>query len=280
MQQERIRAAAKKLLESGDVQAVIGYRLDDIEGRGIPVFLKDAADTDRLVWNRRCVPNLASYLVGRNGKTAIVAKPCDVRAIVNLIIENQINRDDVYIISPDCPGMTDNEGNELTACAECHVNTPPLFDEHIDDKEVEVKQKGVAKAASGLEENLARFQAEMEKCILCFSCRQACYGCYCQTCFMDRGVPDWQPAEPDMGAKMVYHLGRAMHLAGRCVECGACENACASGVDVRYLIREVTNFVDELYGYEAGLDLEAQPAMLTYSADDREVGFLGGEAHG
>ena len=97
---------------------------------------------------------------------------------------------------------------------------------------------------------------------------------------MDRGVPDWQPTNPDMGAKMTYHLGRAMHLAGRCVECGACENTCASGVDVRYLIREVTGFVKELYDYDAGLDMEKTPAMLTYQPDDREVGFLGGEAHG
>jgi len=97
---------------------------------------------------------------------------------------------------------------------------------------------------------------------------------------MDRGSPGWQPTVPGRGDKMLYHAGRTMHLAGRCVECGACENACASGVDIRYLIREVTNFVGELYDYRAGMDPDAQPAMLSYAAGDREVGFLGGDGDG
>jgi len=92
---------------------------------------------------------------------------------------------------------------------------------------------------------------------------------------MERGEPDWQTASPDTGAKVLYHLGRAMHLSGRCVECGACENACASGVNIRYLIKSVTDFIDETYDYRAGMDLEKEPVMLTYKADDPEIGFLG-----
>ena len=76
---------------------------------------------------------------------------------------------------------------------------------------------------------------------------------------------------------MIYHATRAMHLAGRCVECGACDNACASGVNLRYVAREITDFVDEMYDYRAGMDIEAQPAMLTYASTDREVGFWGGD---
>ena len=63
---------------------------------------------------------------------------------------------------------------------------------------------------------------------------------------MDRGLPNWQPSEPGTKAKMVYHLGRTMHLAGRCIECGACERVCASGVNARYLIKEVTGFIGGL----------------------------------
>ena len=279
-QAQKVRDSAKKLLTDATVETVIGYADEGVDGFCVPVFITDVKDVGRLAWNRRSVPNLASYLIGRKGKAAIVAKPCDARAVVNLIVENQIKRDDVHIIGMDCPGMTDASGAVLHACEACQVNTPPVFDERIENAEVKPVSPEKRDAEKGLNENLARFTKEMEKCILCFSCRQACYGCYCQTCFMDRGVPDWNPESPDMGAKMLYHLGRAMHLAGRCVECGACENACASGVDVRYLIREVTGFVKELYGYDTGLSLEDQPAMLTYQPDDREVGFLGGEAHG
>jgi ferredoxin len=82
------------------------------------------------------------------------------------------------------------------------------------------------------------------------------------------------------GAKMTFHLGRAMHLAGRCVECGACERVCPSGVKIRYLIQELTDLCKEEYGYEAGINPDEVPAMATYNTKDREIGFLGGEEDG
>lgn len=289
-QTKQIIDIAKKLLESGEVATVLGFGQGGVEGGMLPVFAQSPAEADRLVWNGRCVPPLAAYLPGAagiannpahpsDGKVAIVAKPCDARAIANLIVENQLKREDVHIIGMECAGMRDKEGNMLSACLECTVHAPPIYDELI-------KAGGPIDAAgadrSGEEFDEARFAAEMDKCILCFSCRQACYGCYCDTCFMDRGVPSWQAANPDFGSKMVYHLGRAMHLAGRCVECGSCENTCASGVDVRYLIREVSRFVDGEYGFRAGLDTETPPAMITYKTEDREIGFWGegDAAHG
>jgi len=114
---------------------------------------------------------------------------------------------------------------------------------------------------------------------LCFACRQACCGCYCKTCFIERDQTDWQPAGIDAGTKMTYHMGHAMHLAGRCVECGACEASCQSGVNLRYIIKEVTKFVEEQYAYSAGMDVNQKPALLTNKFDDREVGFLGGDSH-
>lgn len=122
-----------------------------------------------------------------------------------------------------------------------------------------------------------RFQAELDKCILCFACRQACAGCYCPTCFMDRGAVDWKTAVPNRGDKETYHLTRMSHLAGRCVGCGACEKACPAGVDLSYLHRGLREFVGEAYGYEAGLDPAAKPAMNSFSADDPQTGFLGGK---
>ena len=94
---------------------------------------------------------------------------------------------------------------------------------------------------------------------------------------MDRTVPNFLPGELDEGAKMTYHLGRAMHLASRCVECGECERVCPSGVHIRYLIEELNGFCKEEYGYEPGMDEDATPALAVFRSDDREVGFLGGE---
>ena len=280
----------KKLLEDGTVDTVIGFQIGGEMGLSLPYFVSSPDEADKFVWNNRCVPMLADYLRGKQGKTAIVAKPCDARAVVNLIKENQLKRDDVYIIGMSCDGIADSEGKLLPACADCTVKTPPVYDVLIGEEKgtqgenasfpngLRSKTMGTGSPVTQTIEpspclDSDRFQREMEKCILCYSCRQSCYGCYCKTCFVERGEPDWQTAEPDIGAKMLYHLGRAMHLAGRCVECGACENACASGVDIRYLIKSITDFIEETYDYKTGMDLETEPAMLTYKADDPETGF-------
>jgi ferredoxin len=166
------------------------------------------------------------------------------------------------------------------------VRKPLLYDEYIKngceaaaDRVDELKPAKTEAKDSDLAENFDKFQKEINKCILCYACRQACYGCYCKTCFIERDLPDWQPAAIDAGTKMTFHLGRTMHLAGRCVECGACEASCPSGVNVRYIIKEVTGFIEELYNYRAGMNADEKPALLTNKFDDREVGFFGGGNH-
>ena len=277
-QREEIIALCENLLTESVVDAVVGFKDDDTLGMAKPYIFKDPSDAKALVWNARCIPNLSRYIIGRKDKTAIVAKPCDVRAVIALTVEKQLKKEDIYIIGLACDGMKDLKGNLLPACLECKVNRPPVFDCLIDDPDVLPKSgKDKEKLPKGGE--LARFEEELKKCILCFACRQACYACYCNTCFMDRGMPNWQPTNPDKGAKMIYHTGRAMHLAGRCVECGACENACASGVELRYVVRELTDFVEEMYDYRTGMNPDEKPAMLTHESTDKEVGFWGGDSH-
>lgn len=278
-QNQEIRACGKKLLEEKQVDVILGYTQGGVEGMLIPFFARTPEDTQRLEWGDRCYQHLAAYLHGRTDKVGIVAKPCDVRAILQYILEQQVARERVYIIGVDCGGMVDAEGNPRPGCGDCRVHVPPLYDTHIEDDRIVQQDVPQQQIGEDLAYNLEKFQREIDKCILCYSCRQACYGCYCKTCFMQRDLPDWQPAEIDTGAKVTFHLGRAMHLAGRCVECGACEAACASGVNIRYIIKEVTSFIESTYGYRTGMDLETTPAMVTYAPDDRDIGFLGGEGH-
>ena len=302
-QKDMIVKICAGLLETGEVDTVIGYTAGVAECMRIPYIFSDPADAQNLEWDQGCSPNLCGYLHGRKDRVGIVAKPCDVRGIVNYLVEKQIMRDRVYIIGVDCIGMNDAHGEATPWCSNCTVKVPPIFDVRVKKMDIvdgtsskcdsdgtsnggsagndadtgnadETKDCG---AGGGLSGNLEKFQNEIKKCILCYSCRQECYGCYCSVCFMDRSEPNWLPSAPDAGTKMVYHLGRAMHLSGRCVECGACERVCASGVDVRYIIRNVTGFIEEVFGYRTGLDTEAKPAMADFSADDPEIGFFGGD---
>ena len=273
-QTTEICAHGKDLLERGAADVIIGYTSGgDEKGLLIPYFARTPEDVSKLEWGNKCRQNLAPYLPSLTGRVGVVAKPCDARAIVQLIAEGQLSRDRVFIIGVDCGGMTDESGHPRPGCAECRVHIPPLYDIRVADEGVQ--QDCVADAKP--EDNtfsLERFHKEIDKCILCYACRQACYGCYCQTCFAERGAPNWLPAKIESGAKMTFHLGRAMHLAGRCVECGGCEAACASDVNLRYIIKEITGFVEETYDYRAGMDLEAVPPLLAYKQDDNEAGFL------
>ena len=270
-QTEAIRACGKELLEAGKVDVVLGYRLGSLDDALIPYFARSGEETEALEWGDRAFQNLAPYLHGRKDRVAIVAKPCDVRAVVQYIVEKQLERERVYIIGVDCCGMVDAEGAARPGCDECRVRIPPICDTHITDE----RAPRDVKIEYGEDNSPERFQREIDKCILCYSCRQACYGCYCKTCFVERGMTNWLPPEVDSGTKKTFHMGRAMHLAGRCVECGACEAACASGVNLRYIIKELTGFVEDAYGYQAGMSLEEKPPLVDYADDDREIGFLG-----
>lgn len=278
-QTEEIRACCEKILAEQRVDVILAYQDGGPDGAMIPFFARSAQDVEKIVWGDRCWQHLASYLHGRRDRVGIVAKPCDVRAIVQYILEQQVARDQVYIIGVDCAGMVDQYGDSRPGCGDCSVHTPPLWDTHIADEAIVEIQVPPTRACEDLAYNLEKFQREIDKCILCYSCRQACYGCYCKTCFVQRDLTDWQPAEIDTGTKMTFHLGRAMHLAGRCIECGSCEAACASGVNIRYIIKEVTNFIADTYDYRTGMDLTTTPAMVSYGANDRDIGFLGGEDH-
>lgn len=279
-QRKEIIAICKSLLDEGRVNLVLGFAGGQPEGNSIPFFIRKKDEVDNLKWDDTCTPNLAKYLTEKKEGVAIVAKPCDARALVMYMVENQIDRNKIYIIGVECAGMKNRDGSPAPGCEKCNVRTPTVYDILIKSDDACIPS--VDKLGNNNEENtymhrLARFQNEIKKCILCYSCRQACYGCYCETCFMDRNMPNWLPSELDSGSKMVFHLGRAMHLAGRCVECGACERACPSGVKIRYLAEELADFCKELYGYQPGINPDEIPAMTAFNQNDKEVGFLGGE---
>ena len=170
--------------------------------------------------------------------------------------------------------MVDSLNEPLPACLDCNVKVPPEYDILV-DAPLSGSNDPVINDIHDIDTSFNRFIGEINKCILCYCCRQSCYGCYCNTCFIDRNEPDWQTGSPESGKKMLYHLGRSIHLSGRCVECGACENTCASGVDIRYLIRSVTKFIEKTYDYRTGMGFDTDPAMLTYKPDDLEFGFIG-----
>ena len=131
-----LREKVKDLLQSGTVNVIIGYTGTSDSYRTKPFIARTVEDAEKFVFNNYCVNNLAVYLTHKefkqNGIVGIVAKGCDVKAIIQLIQENQINKDDVYIIGINCNGQVSELGKEFSAetiatkCLNCFVRTPRL----------------------------------------------------------------------------------------------------------------------------------------------------------
>ena len=82
-----------------------------------------AADCDRLIFDARCVHNLATFLNPRRaqvaalGKAAVVVKGCDAKAVAGLLREAQLERDDVVLIGVRCGGVAGEPNGARTAGA-------------------------------------------------------------------------------------------------------------------------------------------------------------------
>jgi formate dehydrogenase subunit beta len=293
--QEGIRIRARELLSLGEVGCVIGHERGR-KGRVRPVFVHGESDAGRLVWDQTCHHNLVVYLRDqarptRRGdaplRTGIVARPCDVRSLNVLIHEGQVVREQVFIIGVACPGMsnrddkskssdplTQGEAGFLAAhCQRCKERVPLLYDALVGEPpEVDVENDAwddLAEMEGSMPgERLAFWTREFDRCVRCYACRQACPGCYCFECLAEQVDPQWASIAHRVPEKAFFHVMRAYHLAGRCVECHACDQACPMHIPLSLLNRKIAKEVDALFGYTAGADHTTPPPLATFRKDE------------
>jgi Na+-translocating ferredoxin:NAD+ oxidoreductase RnfC subunit len=94
--------------------------------------------------------------------------------------------------------------------------------------------------------------------------------CYCEDCVLDRLNPQWVNRSNNISENTVFHLARAFHLVGRCIECGECERVCPMGLPLMTLNRKLVKEVRDKYDFEPGLDPESKPFQSSYRPDDQE----------
>ena len=244
----------------------------------------------------------------RTDRIGIVANGCNSRNIVTHIVENQIKREQLYIVGIPCTGMIDHRavkravkekeiseirenenfftvrGPDLEMtfekakflqrnCAICTHRNPVIYDEMVGEPVTEQESveafKDVKKIeAMSPEEKWGFFSRMISHCIRCYACRNACPLCYCPTCFVDESQPQWVGKSIDPIDTMTFHILRAYHCAGRCTDCGACERACPVGISVRQFTKKLNKDALNLFSWEAGMSAEQRPLLDVYRVDD------------
>ncbi|MEN6438998.1 MAG: hydrogenase iron-sulfur subunit, partial [Syntrophobacter sp.] len=122
------------------------------------------------------------------------------------------------------------------------------------------------------EDWMAFWRFHMERCIRCYACRNACPLCVCRDhCIAGSRDPQWVSQEHTVGEKLMFQAIHAMHLAGRCTECGECQRACPMGIPVLELKRHMNAIIRELFDYHAGTSPEAVPPLLSFQAEETNI---------
>jgi ferredoxin len=191
-------------------------------------------------------------------RLGVVARGCDLRALVEMAKRDQVDADRLYLLGVAC---TSDEA-EACSCADpapdveqwpqaLLIGTPvpgaapnPLVAEY--DK-------------MSLEERRAFWQQQFVKCVKCYGCRNICPVCFCEACALED--PLWVEQgvlAPDFP---MYHLIKAMHMASRCVSCRQCELACPAHIPLTVLYGLIRKDVETLLGYVPGDDLGMEPPL-------------------
>ena len=286
-----IQKTARELLSSNEVSCVIGYELSSRD-RTRPTFIYDADDVERLVWNQSCTHNLTTYLESKlmgdgrqktedKPRVALVVKPCDSKSINVLLAENRFEREQVCIIGVACDGIQEGAGYGKTngqyqkRCLSCSDRIPVLYNKLIGDaqnvEDMQPTDHGVEQLeAMSPSQRMDFWLSQFDRCIRCYACRQACPMCDCPTCLYESDNSLWVGMNIEINEKRTFHLGRAYHLAGRCVGCDECERVCPMDIPIGLLNRKLAQEVETTFGFRAGISVAPSPMTTSLVEEARK----------
>jgi formate dehydrogenase (coenzyme F420) beta subunit len=163
-------------------------------------------------------------------------------------------------------------------CKSCQYPTPLIYDVLLGEP---LQPKAASEAVyddireierMSLEERKAYWDREFSKCIRCYACRNACPLCVCrESCIAETREPHWVSQRANLHEKTMFHMIHALHLAGRCTECGECERACPMNIPLGKLKKKINMDMKELFDYEPGTHAEDRPPLYTFKVDEEKI---------
>lgn len=253
---------AQTLFAEEKVQQIIGFEKGKKEAR--PFFCLSSEDTEKLILDKSCRNNLAVYLTKQelvgDLKTAVVSTSRILKSIFQLWKENQIPEGTFVFIAGEDAGecqLIETRADVETYIAEHPTGIEPYVEERLN----EIRNLS-------REDRWEYWKSELTKCIRCYACRAACPLCYCSRCIVEVNCPQWIDPWAAPLSNMEWQINRVMHMAGRCTDCGACEEACPLDLPIHLLTRQLFDEVHNDFGESAEGN-----ALSTFKPEDKESFF-------
>jgi len=98
--------------------------------------------------------------------------------------------------------------------------------------------------------------------VKCYGCRNVCPMCFCNECSLEEDELVETGVLPTENP--IFHLTRAVHMIGRCIDCGLCEETCPADIPLRTLYKKVAEIVAEQTGFRPGVDPEEKCPFNIY----------------
>ncbi len=216
---DEVKKICRELLEKKEVDAIVAWKKKDSEAREVLTVIKSPEEVEQISLSPLSTSNparLVMEIAKGYKKLGVLAKGCDAMAIRQLIIEEKLDRNSLYIIGISCPGVADYRklkrdfgvvsavemnGEKLTVdgkevdfkeyifenCLYCPHPTPVEYDVLVGEKREGYKGFEDIEDIENMseEQRWEYWMKEFELCIRCHACRSVCPICYCTECIVD-----------------------------------------------------------------------------------------------
>lgn len=210
----------KELLESGEVNRVLGWKKGDLPYNPEPAFFNSAEELSEFVYDGFCGANLSKYMIAASaleGKTLVLLKPCDSYSFVQLMKEHRVDREKAYIIGVGCKGKLDIERIKAEGVKGIESISGAEIDGACDTLKIDTIYG---------EKTVSYKDAMLERCHVCKGKEHRIYDeLMCESA-------DTLDSDRFQGVEAIENMTPEQKFAffkselSKCIRCNACRNVC------------------------------------------------------